>query len=1665
MKKLPIVQSSTEKEGSSFYNDSATSSVWGKLAHALTSDENPREIVSILGMIVSCLQIWNIFALTAVMSLPQMRSNEAWRTIIKNIGHLISFEKFLSPESEGQAIFPLVVFYIYFIIVMMSFAKVLQNQSSIYTSFFSKLLKVIATIHCSAIFYPIHFILFKITQANNLGESAILVQIFSYFLMIINCLFSFMMTLCLYIPIRTSDILSSKTNVINALDISIKVIFPFIYIVLQESGIAWIMMLIINLCYSLLRSFMHFYTLPYYQIIILQKMTIFSAVIASFSLVAIICKVLASSGVKEAGLDLLIVLWIPVCLILTRVYTTYLQKLVINILAFNSPNKNPYHIVHFWSVFKYFSLDFTKRINQSRYFSKRHLIIVAFLKELPIHLNSSKLNLHTVKEDISQEFNEHKIKNDVSNLFTKLLEQAITGNPQNLLLKATLAAAYVKSDSILLGNSIIIREFQHKKSWQYRLLYHLFRSKLQAKVNDQSSRENSEKRTDRSPDIQAFIKASQISKTLKNLIRNQLDDQIQFWKVLQMSTVNAASLIRYTHIVHRRIIEVEAHWRSYEDINSHHNFESLLVYGQYLTQIQDQAEIGNKLIKKYSDSIAREAFDVFRNAEGNQKISVSNSVWLIISGMPDELGYVIDCSSNIESKLRVDKKSVYRKSINNLMPSFFAKQHDHFMVAPLGFKIVHRNQETLILTRGHLTRSLIEISLSYFTDKGLCYFVLLEPIIDDKMIVLIREDGTIVDTSDDFERNVRGNSREASILTFCPDFERILNALRVRNKNTSINKIHQKYAQGSRLKFYPLTDDEEDEIAGCVVKIYKVKIEDFKYQDERIFKLEIEQTKPKKETTKPKKSKVPIASKIISSLSQIIEEPSPHADLVPAINLMLERDNRTSPKSSRDYDESTHRDDLGSETQRLGLMHDYKKINSRDKYNSSLINLEASIYSDHARSISPELTMREDKSFISKKPHQNFLLHKLETPRVSLKEIPNTTIDNKRASDQSQEHLKQSKDLDPNNQQKRPSFDSRRDKTISEAQEAPKKLGKEQKSGPGSIYNQSPRHHKNLNHLLSTANYSKSTRMFIVIFLFLMIAVSCFLVWFSMNTYKVSDQIAVVSNLLQRTYFKAFFTNLAHQELRFLTAGKTYFFNDPAYFSSDIIVGTFYEASTRLEKYNSELWLTVENADTHIKGWFFEKNVRILERDENNTLITVDIDNLLGATERLLSRVHFIRHEDLPETALSVPDVETRYYFDNSVNDLLVSSENIIDRLYGELQITFQRTKQNNVLIFFSSLTVLILLFISTINFAWKLRRGFIKFSHLIFTIPRDESLKIELKLSAFSKALEKPSIFECSEHSPAKNTRRSTRKDVISKERFLRELKMREVYTEMLLLLAKLVALLLIILVFLGAYYYKAQTQNELMEKQQVIIASALNNVQQQTLLSVQLQSLVFDNDTITIRNRPILDGLDGSIQRLKEVTQLQDLFKNYKGEFSPENKEILFSIKCVDAISPFYYLTPDFLLGECLTLGNGQDTISLVTLFPQMANQVTSFINAFEKTSRDYSGVKDIYNVFLYELCNPLDLTITLLLLSYSVTVAEFNELKSTLLKEGTQLLAGVLLVLLIVIAVMWFFVIKKLVMKEFERRKILALMPGGLIARNAYLKKYIIDISDQDVRKITF
>lgn len=536
---------------------------------------------------------------------------------------------------------------------------------------------------------------------------------------------------------------------------------------------------------------------------------------------------------------------------------------------------------------------------------------------------------------------------------------------------------------------------------------------------------------------------------------------------------------------------------------------------------------------------------------------------------------------------------------------------------------------------------------------------------------------------------------------------------------------------------------------------------------------------------------------------------------------------------------------------------------------------------------------------------------------------------------------------------------------------------------------------------------------------------------------------------------------LANQEFRLLTAILTALYNadlllpESAYATSTIAI-------QQLQKYNKELWLALNNVSPELKNRFYEKNIMLIEDNSR----VVDVVNTFQGTESIISQGFFVVNQPYPEQPL--PDIgkEARFIFDNSMNNILVNSENLTEIVYNEVQKVFKAEKKDEIWVLYTGLFFIILFIVFSLKYVVNINKEYFRFMNMFFTIRLEDIAKVTLTLTTFDELLVKDyeNIQDFDALDPDKINKKADRKhakDKIDKgghhppvkSRTVLESQMTKVYYKNLLLFSQIIIALALIIGLLILYYTEAQDKISLMEKQQGTIDFALNSVEQQTLFSVQIQSMALDNDTTTIRNRPIMQDLEENIDRLNDVTYLQKMLKNHKGKFSNLNKQVLFDIDCQDVYSPLYFLTPEILRRECSANSDGLYRIALVKLFPDLAQLIRSFILKFQTTKRDEDAVIELYLYGMNLFVEKIDLSVVLLFLSYSSTYQEFNALVDEQAIRGGMMAWWAVVALIIITYFSWRLVVSKLVRTELERKELLGLVPTGLIIKNVYLKKYLI------------
>ena len=119
------------------------------------------------------------------------------------------------------------------------------------------------------------------------------------------------------------------------------------------------------------------------------------------------------------------------------------------------------------------------------------------------------------------------------------------------------------------------------------------------------------------------------------------------------------------------------------------------------------------------------------------------------------------------------------------MPMVFGKRHDKLMrdmeegTRPNVLGCV-RNIEVLSKS-GHLESFRLYVSIYLTEEHGIVYAVLMQPVTDDKRIIIINEDGDLLNFSKNFGQDMnidtdRSRGKTINILSICPEYEEIMKA-------------------------------------------------------------------------------------------------------------------------------------------------------------------------------------------------------------------------------------------------------------------------------------------------------------------------------------------------------------------------------------------------------------------------------------------------------------------------------------------------------------------------------------------------------------------------------------------------------------------------------------------------------------------------------------------------------------------------------------------------------------------------------------------------------------------------------------------------------------------------------------------------------------------------
>jgi hypothetical protein len=263
------------------------------------------------------------------------------------------------------------------------------------------------------------------------------------------------------------------------------------------------------------------------------------------------------------------------------------------------------------------------------------------------------------------------------------------------------------------------------------------------------------------------------------------------------------------------------------------------------------------------------------------------------------------------------------------------------------------------------------------------------------------------------------------------------------------------------------------------------------------------------------------------------------------------------------------------------------------------------------------------------------------------------------------------------------------------------------------------------------------------------------------------------------------------------------------------------------------------------------------------------------------------------------------------------------------------------------------------------------------------------------------------------------------------------------------------LMIVFSMIYYFQAFDRISSMKAQHISMYSTLQYANAVTLSSLETQALIMGYNTSKIKNLPVTEVLSEEIETLQGVATLQSSLQDENGVLSQKQHDILFNISCDMVYSENYNVPAFIIITDCNVASKGLGRVGLIDVLSNLASQLVQFQTGFINGPKDAATVKLDYNTYFDTVLHTVNTASTLLLMSFEVTTAEFVSLIQDL-ENKSLVLAWVALIVSIVLGIIiWRFVIKSLLEKELERKKILALVPIRLILPNYGIKKFILDL----------
>jgi len=485
-----------------------------------------------------------------------------------------------------------------------------------------------------------------------------------------------------------------------------------------------------------------------------------------------------------------------------------------------------------------------------------------------------------------------------------------------------------------------------------------------------------------------------------------------------------------------------------------------------------------------------------------------------------------------------------------------------------------------------------------------------------------------------------------------------------------------------------------------------------------------------------------------------------------------------------------------------------------------------------------------------------------------------------------------------------------------------------------------------------------------------------------------------------------------------------------------------------LYEYNNYLMNRVSDLNEEYQTVFYQKDVRIYET-EDNQLNQVSLDSNFEAITKIISHCVKTLATAIPTSYIMQTSDDIAFVLDNTLNDLLVSSEYTMDLLNANLHDTLDNVDLKVLVIYLLVIASVVLFFGVTANFLYRMRFHAFRFSSFFCRLETKETDEIRAHLQHFASSIDNMRNFEIPEE--IKEKPEVAKIGHIAKTHFKQPL-MGKFYKAQILVVSRLAPFYLLVIGWTLGYYLNIRSIVSNITKHEDQIKVSLDTLYSQNLIITEIIAILLTNNTVQVRNLPATEDFLSNINDLPSSATFVNYFREDDGSLSVPIQEAFYGFPCAQLID--YELWDfEYINNSCYTMSQGTYKVSLVETLSLMYSTTTEYYKLYQSSSKTHDELLDINSNFTAIIKDLGAVSPALCTILYQITVEDFNKQIDSANANALAFTIVSIIALAIGTLNAWFFVISKIFEFEGSDRQVLKLVPSRIILANRYLKQYLI------------